>query len=82
MEDPNHPNISMTLWRTVADQGAKVYYFESAIMPALFWVDLNKVDLKKGSGARRISIEPEPALAGEVSAMFAPAEPFKFKWIK
>jgi hypothetical protein len=24
MADPNHPNISMSLWRTVADQGTKV----------------------------------------------------------
>lgn len=78
MADPNHPNISMTLWRTVADQGAKVYYFESAIMPAVFWVDLNKVDFKEGSGAKKIGIEPEKALAGEVSAKFEPAEPFKW----
>lgn len=78
MADPNHPNISMTLWRTVADQGAKIYYFESAIMPAVFWVDLNKVDFKKGSGAREIAIEPETSLAGEVSAKFEPAEAFKW----
>jgi choloylglycine hydrolase len=78
MADPDHPNISMTLWRSVADQGAKVYYFESAIMPAVFWVDLNKVDFKKGSGARKIAIEPEKALAGEISAKFEQAEPFKW----
>jgi len=78
MEDPVHPNISMTLWRTVADQGAKVYYFESAIMPAVFWVDLKKVDFKQSSGAREIKIVPESVLAGEISSKFAPAKPFKW----
>lgn len=33
MEDPDRPNISMTLWRSVADHGAKVYYFGSAWLP-------------------------------------------------
>jgi penicillin V acylase-like amidase (Ntn superfamily) len=80
MEDPNHPNISMTLWRSVADHGAKVYYFESTIMPSVLWVDLSKVDFKKDSGTRKIAIEYEPALAGEVSAEFEPAKPFE--WLK
>jgi len=78
MEDPDHPNISMTLWRTVADHGAKVYYFESAIMPSLIWVDLNKVDFTAGAGAKKIAIEYETALAGDVSDEFEPAEPFKW----
>lgn len=78
MEDPDHPNISMTLWRTVADHGEKVYYFESALMPSVLWVDLKKVDLTKGSGARTIAIDPEAAFAGEVSAEFKPAEPFSW----
>ena len=78
MEDPNHPNISMTLWRTVADHEKKVFYFDSAIMPAVFWVDLNKINLKNGAETKKIAIEPETELAGEVSAKFTPAEPFKW----
>ncbi|ACS78794.1 linear amide C-N hydrolase [Maridesulfovibrio salexigens] len=78
MADPDHPNISMTLWRTVSDQGSKVYYFDSAIMPSVCWVDFSKVDFKKGSGARQIDIGTETELANEVSAEFTPAEPFKW----
>lgn len=37
-----------------------------------------KVDLKKGASARTIAIDPEMALAGEVSAKFALAEPIKW----
>ena len=78
MEDPDHPNISMTLWRTVGDHAAKTYYFESALIPSVLWVDLNKVDFKKGSGARTVAIEPGTGLAGDVSSKLKTAEPFKW----
>ena len=81
MADPNHPNISMTLWRTVADQGTKVYYFESAILPALLWVDLKKIDFNEGSSARTIPINTNSPL-GDVTAKFKPAEPFKWLGVK
>lgn len=45
MSDPDHPNISSTLWRTVVDHDARRYYFESAVLPAVFWVDIAKLDL-------------------------------------
>jgi hypothetical protein len=38
-------------------------------MPAVFWVDLNRIDFKKGSGVRRIDGEP---------GKFEPAKPFKW----
>ena len=80
MEDPEHPNISMTLWRTVADHSNLTYYFESVLNPSVLWVDLNKIDFSEGSGARTIALGRESRLAGEVSAEFEPAEPFD--WIK
>ncbi len=80
MSDPDRPNISSTLWRTVADHEAKRYYFESAIMPAIFWVDLNKVDLKPGASPQKIAIKQELPLAGEVSSHFKQTEPFK--WLR
>jgi penicillin V acylase-like amidase (Ntn superfamily) len=78
MEDPKHPNISSTLWRSVADQDAKRYYFESAVLPAVFWVDLDKVDLKPGASPKMIAIERGKPLAGEVSAHLKEAKPFKW----
>jgi penicillin V acylase-like amidase (Ntn superfamily) len=41
---PNKPNISSTRWRTVADHKRKLYFFESALTPNTFWVDLKQVD--------------------------------------
>jgi penicillin V acylase-like amidase (Ntn superfamily) len=78
MADPNRPNIAMTLWRTVADQKAMVYYFESAVFPAVSWVDMDKVDLAEGASPKVIPIERGKALAGEVSGEFKPSEPFKW----
>ncbi len=78
MADPDRPNIAMTLWRTVADQKAKVYYFESVIFPAVSWVDMNKVDLAEGATPKVIRIERGQAISGDVSGAFKPSEPFKW----
>lgn len=78
MEDPDHPNISSTLWRAVSDHDAKRYYFESAISPAVFWVDMENLDLAPGASPKMIEINGPKTLGGEVSAEFEPAEPFKW----
>ncbi len=78
MADPNRPNIAMTLWRTVADQQSKTYFFESVIYPAVSWVHLNKVDFSEGATPKVIRIERGQALAGDVSGRFKPSQPFKW----
>lgn len=78
MADPDHPNISATLWRTVSDHNDRRYYFESALRPAIFWVDLDKVNLDSGADVMRLDTLGSKILAGEVSAEFQLAEPFKF----
>ena len=78
MADPDHPNISATLWRTVGDHDARRYYFESTIRPAIFWVDLDKVNLESGADVMKLETLGPKILAGEVSSEFKPAEPFKF----
>ena len=78
MADPDHPNISATLWRTVADHDARRYYFESSLRPSVIWVDLDKVNLEPGAKVMKIDTLGPKVMAGEVSAEFTPAEPFKF----
>ncbi|MDN3689779.1 linear amide C-N hydrolase [Cyclobacterium jeungdonense] len=41
-EIEGYPNLSTTRWRMVADQKNLVYYFETALTPNAFWVDLKK----------------------------------------
>jgi len=75
---PSQPNISTTIWRTVADQKNRIYYYESAFSPNVFWIDLNNIDFSKGQKARKISLKNHPVLAGEQSGAFVEAEPFKW----
>ena len=78
LADPEKPNITATIWRTVSDTGAKRYFFESSYSPSIFWVDVAKLKLAEGSAPARLDLSGHPILSGEVSDKFAPAEPFKF----
>ncbi|MBF2083142.1 linear amide C-N hydrolase [Thermoleptolyngbya sp. C42_A2020_037] len=77
----DQPNLSTTRWRVVADHKDKLYYFESAISPNVFWVDLKKVDFSPGSGVRTLDLgdRQQVIFSGEVSSQFVAAEPFAFQ---
>lgn len=76
----DEPNISSTRWRTVVDHKALRYFFESALSPNTFWVDLKNLDFSEGAPTRRLELgEGEKTIfAGDTSAQFQPAEPFAF----
>jgi choloylglycine hydrolase len=76
--DPQKPNISSTLWRTVADQKHFVYYFESTLSPNLIWVDLKKMDFSKGTRTKVLEIKETRDYAGEVNALFKTHAPLEF----
>ncbi|KVE90963.1 choloylglycine hydrolase [Burkholderia vietnamiensis] len=77
---PDEPNISSTRWRTVADHKRMLYFFESALTPNTFWIDLKKVDFAAGAPIKRLDLgkEQRNTFSGEVSAAFRPAKPFPF----
>ena len=75
---PEKPNVSTTLWRTVADQSRLIYYFELTDRPNIFWVELEKLNFRKGQPARRLHVEGGPVMAGEVSTQFVENRTFKF----
>lgn len=76
----NQPNISSTRWRTVVDHKRMLYFFESALTPNTFWVDLKKVDFSSGAPVKRLDLgkDQRNTFSGEVSADFQPAPPFPF----
>ena len=76
--DPNRPNISPTLWRTVVDHTNLSYYFELTDSPYITWVELRKFNLSDSSNVMMLDIEGDRGLMGDVSAKFTEAEPFKF----
>lgn len=78
---PDQPNISSTRWRTVADQKRKLYFFESALTPNVFWVDLTKLDFSEATGkVMKLDLGPNQTniYAGMANDQFKQAKPFKF----
>lgn len=78
---PDQPNISSTRWRTVADHKRMLYFFESALTPNTFWVDLKKLDFSTTSGKvmkLELGSDQRNTFSGETSAAFKSAKPFIF----
>ena len=78
---PDQPNISSTRWRTVSDHKRKLYFFESALTPNVFWVDLTKVDFTEKTGkVMKLDLGPnqENIYSGMANKEFKEAAPFKF----
>ena len=75
---PGQPNISSTLWRTVADQKNRVYYFEATASPSVLWVKLDDVDFGLAAGTRRLAVDGKPEVGGNQTKQFQKAEPFRF----
>ncbi|WP_244532230.1 linear amide C-N hydrolase [Methylocapsa palsarum] len=75
---PDQPNISSTIWRTIADQKNLVYYFDSATRPNTFWVSLANVDFKPGAPVKKLTIDKGQVFSGETADKFEAAAPFKF----
>lgn len=77
---PNEPNISSTRWRTVVDHKRLLYFFESALTPNTFWVDLKQLDFSAGAPVKRLDLgkSQRNTFNGEVSKSFRPAPAFRF----
>ena len=78
---PGEPNISSTRWRTVFDHKRQLYFFESALTPNTFWVDLKKIDFSQGTGkVKTLDLGPnqDHTFSGEVSGQFVDHAPFRF----
>ncbi|MBN3079625.1 linear amide C-N hydrolase [Pectobacterium polaris] len=78
---PNMPNIASTRWRTVVDHKSLQYFFESAVSPNIFWVDLKDIDFApRGGKAAKLDLGPNQSTiySGQASKHFKPADPFPF----
>lgn len=78
---PDQPNISSTRWRTVADHKRKLYFFESALTPNVFWVDLTRMDFSEQTGkVMKLDLGPNQThiYSGMANSQFRESEPFQF----
>lgn len=78
---PDQPNIFSTRRRTVSDQKRKLYFFESALTPNVFWVDLTKLVFSGESGkVMKLDLGPDQTHihSGVANDQFKENEPFTF----
>lgn len=75
----SRPNVAETIWRSVADLTHKTYYFETVDRPNVFWVDLNKLNLKQGAPVMKLPLSQGEVYAGEVSSHFVKSDPFRMQ---
>ncbi|MBS0548201.1 MAG: linear amide C-N hydrolase [Proteobacteria bacterium] len=78
---PDQPNISSTRWRTVSDHKRKLYFFESALTPNVFWVDLTRMDFSETTGkVMKLDLGPNQThiYSGMANDQFKETQPFKF----
>jgi penicillin V acylase-like amidase (Ntn superfamily) len=81
LNTPEEPNISSTRWRSVIDHKRKLYFFESALTPNTFWVDLSSIDFSAETGTvRMLDLGPnqDHTYAGNATKEFKNAKPFEF----
>ncbi len=75
---PGEPNIASTRWRSIADQKNRVYYFDQATSPMVFWVELDNVDFAKGAAVKKLELTGGQIYSGDAAAKFVPAQAFPF----
>ncbi|MFT4096693.1 MAG: linear amide C-N hydrolase [Rhodoblastus sp.] len=84
ISSPDQPELSSTRWRTVFDHKRKLYFFESAMTPNTFWVDLKTIDFSQETGkVRRLNLGADQAhtYSGDATGAFQDAPPFPFQGI-
>lgn len=74
MADPDHPNISATLWRSLIDHSSKKYYMESARQPGLFWVELESLNLEEGAPIKGVVVDAPENNFGNLSEKLEPMD--------
>lgn len=75
---PDQPNIASTRWRTVSDSKHKRYFFESALTPNTFWIDLKNIDFKEGASVKKLDLTKGQVYTANAANSMVTAKPFTF----
>lgn len=72
------PNISSTRWRSVADQKNLIYFFETALTPNIFWVNLKDFDLSEKGKVMKLTLSDFSTYNGKANNSFKATPAFNF----
>lgn len=70
------PNLSSTQWRSFSNLRDKRYYFDVVTNPGVFYIDLNKCDLRRGKPVMKIDVAGSSGYLGEANNHLFRTEPF------
>ena len=76
--DPERPNVSTTVWRTVTDLSNRTLYYDSVFSPQVFWIDVKQINFDADQPVRKLTLVGNHDLTGEVSGEAEEAEMFEF----
>lgn len=66
-EIQGEPNLSSTQWRSYSDLRDLRYCFEPVTSPGYCWIDLTKLNLKKGAPVLKLDMAKNPDLTGDAT---------------
>lgn len=75
-EIEGQPELSSTQWRTYSVPCNLRYYFEMVTNPGYYYVDLNKVNLRKGAKVMKLDTSKTSDLVGDATHRLKPSAPF------
>jgi len=76
--DPERPNVSTTIWRTVTDLSNRVLYFDGVMNPQVFWITVDEIDFDADRPVRKLTLVDRYDHLGDVTDEPQPAEMFDF----
>lgn len=75
-EIQGQPELSSTQWRTYSVPANLRYYYDYVANPGYYYVDLNKVNLKKGASVMKLDTSHTADLVGDATSRLVPSKPF------
>lgn len=74
------PNLSSTQWRSYADTRDARYYFDIVTNPGYYYIDLQKLDLRKGASVLKLDTSKTSDLVGCANERLVKSAPFTPMW--
>ncbi len=75
-EIQGQPELSSTQWRSYSNIRDLRYYFDIVTNPGIYYVDLNKVNLKKGAPVLKLDTSKSADLVGDITSKLKKSAPF------
>lgn len=72
----SEPNVSSTQWRSFADISNRRYYFDIVTNLGVYYIDLNKCNLKPGAPVLKFDTSANTTQVGDITSQLVKSKPF------